>query len=209
MDIDLYQLPIPGDWNLTCPTCRYPLRYLPSHRCPECGRALDMPDIVKPWHRLRAPRFTGDERPVPDFGLVCADCGEPLAGAPADRCPHCRRPFDTRGSRPPGAWFAVKPDLMRGLPVQVVELILVTEFVPHVIRGRHSPFGFEPNLGWFDVSVASEFYFEFLWLMRNEQRRRAADRETDPDATWTCRACAETSPLQFEVCWNCGGPAPA
>ena len=68
MDIDLNTLPIP-DWGLICPKCRYPLVGLPAHRCPECGTEFDMADVVQTWHRLRDPRFTGHELPLPDFGL--------------------------------------------------------------------------------------------------------------------------------------------
>ncbi|RMF77629.1 MAG: hypothetical protein D6744_11140, partial [Planctomycetota bacterium] len=67
MELDVWQLPIP-DWGLTCPRCRYPLRGLPSHRCPECGTDLDMEKLVEPWSRIREPRFDGTQLPIPNFG---------------------------------------------------------------------------------------------------------------------------------------------
>ena len=110
MDIDLNALPIP-DWGIECPTCHYPLVGLPSHRCPECGTEFDMAEVVKPWHRLREPRFTGHERPLPDFGLLCQACRHPLAGAERYECPDCGVPFDVEVMRPRRTWFIVDQSL--------------------------------------------------------------------------------------------------
>ena len=73
-DVDLGRLPIP-DWDLTCPNCRYALKFLPQHRCPECGTVFEMEEVVTTWARVREPGYCGDELPVPDFGLSCERCG--------------------------------------------------------------------------------------------------------------------------------------
>jgi hypothetical protein len=122
MDVDLTQLPIP-DWGLTCPECFYPLKGLPSHRCPECGTTLDMPSLVHTWTRLRAPRFTGEELPLPDFGLHCKRCDAPLVGATEHRCGACDTPFDIYAGYPTQPWFVLDKQLCGDLPVAGVQAL--------------------------------------------------------------------------------------
>ena len=198
MQIDLFELPIP-DWGLSCPTCDYLLRGLPSHRCPECGTRLDMAKLVQTWTRLRAPRFTGAESPFPDLGLSCAACGQPLAGAERAACPGCKQAFDARLLRPAKTWFSVEPEMHRPLPVQMVESILVAEQVPCMVREGRSAFG----VAWWQLMVPSEFYFEFLWLIRRARQQIESERARNHDRRWQCAHCNESNPDGFEVCWNC------
>lgn len=203
MEIDLQQLPIP-DWGLQCPECRYALCGLPTHRCPECGTDIDVPSLVRPWTRLRPPRFTGDELPLPDFGLSCAHCDQDLAGAEGFRCPACREPFDLESLRPPGQWFVLDKDLARELPVSGIQTLLAAELVPHFeaaedgLRRLYGVQSFTPTR----LNVASEFYLDVLWLLEaarkeDEQRRAGILRP------WDCPACGEHNPANFDVCWNC------
>jgi hypothetical protein len=204
MDIDLGQLPIP-DWGLECPTCRYPLRGLPQHRCPECGLEFEMADVVRPWTRLRAPRFTGRELPVPDYGLACRACGSPLAGAPQPACSTCGRPFDLEGQRPAGEWFILGTDLCAGLAIPGVQSLLAAEHVPYApvnemtlaeIWGGQSIL---PTR----LRVPSEFYFDVLWLLRRARQELLALRAAGPRAEWRCANCGEANPGHFDICWNC------
>lgn len=199
VEIDLFELPIP-DWGLCCPRCEYWLKGLPSHRCPECGLDLDIPSIVQSWHRLREPRFTGEELPFPDFGLVCGVCGQPLAGAAERTCPSCGRAFDAPASRPGKAWF-VPDEVLRGymLP-QSMAALLAHEYVPYIIQ-EGPTHGMQP----YDrlLLVASEFYFDVLWLLRREAELTASRSEAGQQTDWSCPSCGEENPHSFEVCWNC------
>ncbi len=203
-DINLNQLPIP-DWGLVCPNCQYPLMGLPSHRCPECGRELIIPELVQSWTRLRPPRFTGNERPLPDFGLDCAHCDHPLAGASADQCPRCDAPFDLAALRPTRDWFPVDADLCRPLPVAGMHMLLVHEHVPHFEERENAlrkVYG-TPSITVSRIMVASEFYFEVLWLIEHARAEFDKARQAAEHDQWHCPHCGEDNPLHFEVCWNC------
>jgi len=203
IDIDLNRLPIP-DWGLRCPKCRYPLVGLPEHRCPECGGAFRMEEVVKPWHRLREPRFTGHELPLPDFGLRCRACGQPLAGASARRCPACGAPFDPEAIRPRRHWFLVDQELCGEVPLAGLEALLAAERVPYTrahgkllseIYGVTQPIGSR-------LLVPREFFFELLWLIRRASAEIARVRQ-EPPQEWVCPGCGEAVPGHFELCWNC------
>ena len=203
MDIDLNVLPIP-DWGLECPRCRYALVGLPSHRCPECGTSLEMADVVKPWHRLREPRFTGHELPLPDFGLLCQACGRALVGARGRECPDCGVGFDPETVRPRQAWFVVDQFLCGEVSLAGLEPLLITERVPHmraVGKLLEEICGIRQVVG-SRLLVPNEFYFEFLWLLRKTAKEVEQVRQ-EPGAPWTCPNCGEEVPGHFSVCWNC------
>ena len=204
MDIALNTLPIP-DWGLLCPTCRYRLKGLPSHRCPECGTDLDIPSLIRPWTRLRPPRFTGEELPLPDFGLECGKCGGLLAGAPARACTDCGETFDPQASRPPREWFILDAILCGSLPIPAVQLLMANETVPHVpvdeksigeIFGGH-------NVLYDRLRAPSEFYFEVLWLLQRAKREMEQVRTTGSRHDWKCSHCGEENPGHFDICWKC------
>ena len=204
MEIDLNSLPIP-DWGLVCPRCRYSLVGLPTHRCPECGTRFEMAEIVKPWHRLRDPRFTGRELPFPDFGLRCRRCERPLAGAPRRQCPHCDTPFNPEQlliSR--GDWFIIDKHLCGEVPLAGLEALLAAELVPHQ---RAAGTLLVEIYGGTDIVgsrllVPREFYFEVLWLIRRTATEMVHTRR-EPGTDWTCPNCGEAVPGHFDVCWQC------
>lgn len=205
MEVDIWQLPIP-DWGLTCSECGYPLDGLPAHRCPECGVAVDMRERVRPWTRVRPPRFTGRDLPIPEWGLACSGCGRPLAGAPSWQCPGCGRVADVGSLRPPGEWFVLDAELCRGIPMSSVQALLAGEHVPHLPIGEKSLgeiYG-GTTLAVTALRVASEFYFDVLALLQQTRRDIAIARMNTPDSDWRCPDCGEDSPAHFEVCWNCG-----
>ena len=200
MEIDLNQLPIP-DWGLVCPSCGYALRGLPSHRCPECGLQFDLPTILPTYARVREPRFTGRELPVPDFGLDCPECGAKLAGARSRVCPVCGELFDPAEFVPIREWFPVRfenPD--EGEP-QALAAILDEHYIPYLLDDRNSAFR-----SWSSLRVSREFFFDYLWLVQRAVRLRLPAAETIPD--WQCPGCSEENPATFEVCWSCGGMRP-
>lgn len=206
MEIDLYQLPIP-DWGLECPKCRYDLRGLPSHRCPECGFKLDMGQIVQTWHRLREPRYTGHELPMPDFGLACRYCRTDLAGATTRECPDCRRRYDPEQFRPRREWFLLDDALCHNIPLAAIETVLATERIPFMRAPDNTLrtiYGVREMIG-SRLQAPNEFYFEVLWTIQHIRAQIAEIHERGEDACWHCAACGEDVPEHFEVCWNCGG----
>jgi len=200
MPVDIHQLPIP-DWGLLCPGCRYPLVGLPSHRCPECGLALRMDEIVPTWAPLRPPEFTGRELPVPDWDLHCRACKAPLTGAASHDCPACGRPCDPDEHRPQRPWFVVDEALARGLSLVIVALELDAAQIPYhpqrntgrldAILGRFAP---GPTL-----LVPSEYSFDVREVVR--RARAAAQTAAGPDRP--CPHCGELCPPNFQLCWNC------
>lgn len=169
MEVDLHQLPIPS-WNLSCPSCGYCVNGLTSHRCPECGREFDMSVMVPTHARLRDPTFTGEESPLLDFGLRCHSCDRPLIGAEDGLCPHCATAFDPTALLPSEPWFGVPAWMRYGVPVEIVALMLDDAFVPYIARHAQNAF----VAGSMQLSVASEFFFDLLYLTR--QRSESANR---------------------------------
>ena len=200
--VDLERLPIP-DWGLHCPGCGYPLRGLPEHRCPECGTRFRVADLVRTWTRLREPRRTGRESPFPDYGLSCAACRSPLAGAREGRCLRCGEPFDPDRLRPRSAWFVIDEALADPLPLATVEVLLAGDRIPFVRLDERQ--AVELYLGSRAIGsrlrVPSEFFFDVLELLT---RTRTAMRQARrPQPPWRCPACGEEVPGHFEQCWNC------
>ena len=209
MEIDLNILPSP-DWGLECPQCRYPLVGLPGHSCPECGTAFDMAGVVKSWHRLREPRFSGHELPLPDFGLLCHACRHPLAGARRRACPDCGAPFDPESIRPRRNWFIVDQGMCGDVSLAGLEPLLAAERVPHMrAHGKllAEIYGVAKIVG-SRLLVPAEFYFELLWLIRDAAKEIEQIRR-EPVTPWTCPNCGEEVPGHFKVCWSCEQPRKA
>jgi len=206
VDIDLEQLPIP-DWGLQCPGCGYPLRGLPSHRCPECGLRISIRELIRPWTRLRNPRVSGNELPVPDWGLTCPTCRRPLRGLPEHRCPQCGEAFDPQAFRPPGQWFVLDAGLCGSLPIAGVQALLAAEAVPYfpvAAKSLAEIYGGQAiNLS--GLRVPSEFFFEVLGLLQAARVEMAAARVKARTSFWICRGCGEENPGHFDICWNCQG----
>ena len=206
MEIDLNRLPIP-DWGVLCSKCRYPLVGLPLHRCPECGTQFEMAELVKPWHRLRDPRFTGHELPLPDFGLLCHACQQPLAGGATFRCPSCGVGFDPEAIRPHRKWFLIDQVTCGDVALAGFEALLGTERVPYVrARGKFLAeiYGVNQIIG-SPLLVPREFFFEVMWLIRQAAQEIQRVRQ-QPGKEWTCPNCGENVPGHFDVCWNCETP---
>jgi len=205
MQVDLDQLPIP-DWGLLCPNCRYPLKGLPSHRCPECGRNFDIRRLVRPWTRLRAPRFTGKELPLPDFGLVCRACGTALAGATRHQCPTCAEPFDPLALQPATEWFVLDARACAPLHILVVQDLLTSEQIPYIPADEASLRELLAGRSLFQnrLRVSSEFFFEVLWLLAAARRELYTARRRRAAGEWHCPYCRQANPGHFEICWNCG-----
>lgn len=201
MDVDLEQLPIP-DWGLRCPTCEYLLKGLPTHRCPECGTALDIQALIRTWTRLRDPWFYGTELPIPDFGLECPGCGRDLAGLGAYSCPDCEADVTPALAAPRREWFLLEKWLCGRFTAPELEILFGNELVPYMSSDEQTVF--EIHLGGGPIGgrlrVPTEFYYDVLWLLRREHRRAPSE---NPDRT--CPSCGEQNPGDFVTCWNCGG----
>ncbi len=159
-----------------------------------------MASLVPSWTRLRDPRFTGRESPLPDFGLACEACGVSLAGAFDRVCGHCGEPFDPTARRPSRPWFVLEPAVYEPLPRALLEMILRDEQVPHLVRPGLSALG----VAGFSVLLPSEFYFECRWLIQRAHQQLAAEEQGGRGEPWRCGLCGEENPAGFERCWNCG-----
>ncbi len=207
-DVDIHALPVP-DFGLTCPRCNYALVGLPEHRCPECGSAFDIEDLIRPYTALRPPEINGRELPVPDLGFSCPDCDALLDGASTHECPTCGRPFDMADFCPSGRWVVAfsSPDSVK---MTCAEMVLRQHLVPILygddeLRKTFGALGatrFGPR-----IEVPRAFYFEARLILRRETARAEAvhadglaEQEVD------CPKCGEGNPATFEVCWNCGQP---
>lgn len=206
MQIDLNQLPIP-DWGLICPRCRYPLRGLPSHRCPQCGTKFDMEQLVQTWHRLRPPRFDGRELPWPDFGLRCRRCDAALAGVERFACAACGTEFDPDAFRPRRDWFILGPESAGRLTMPAVEALFAAEYVPYLRQTTTTMqeiYGGQRVPGQ-RVQIPTEFYFDAMWLLRRaELQMRESAAAAAAAGDWPCASCGEAVPAHFEICWQCG-----
>lgn len=90
-------------------------------------------------------------------------------------------------------------------PIPAVMSLLAAELVPHVpvkektvgeIYGGHS-------MLYDRLRVASEFYFEVLWLLQRARGEMEQARAASGAHDWTCPHCGEQNPGHFEICWNC------
>jgi ssDNA-binding Zn-finger/Zn-ribbon topoisomerase 1 len=203
MTIDLNQLPIPA-WDVQCPKCRYPLAGLPSHRCPECGTTFNIREVIQTWTRLRAPRFTGAELPIPDFGLVCPACKHPAVGWTSRSCPECGRSVEVAEWLPLGQWFVVDQELVGRVHLAAVEALLGAELVPymHVRDAPAREIMMGPRAIGMRLRVPIAFYFDALWLIQQVKAESAGVRE-GRTADWLCADCGEQVPGHFDLCWNC------
>ena len=211
--------PVPS-LDLCCEECEYSLNGLPGDRCPECGAKFSIRELLdreepaefsNDWlsrdadptdHHLkkREPRFSGSQRPLPDFGLFCDKCGWPLAGAPADACPDCGRPFRFQRIIPHGDWVNLGRFISGSLR-PVAKAILYQDEIPYIISGSGlsaiytgiSPMVEERLL------VPREFFFDALHAFAVAAEQASAE----PASDWTCPTCAESVPGGFEICWKC------
>ena len=160
--------------------------------------------------------FDPDAIPVPDLGLACKQCGYPLAGLPAHRCPECGRPFTLEEYLPRGDCPVLIADgqEVRGTK-EIVELLWIYQ-VPFVevsdpVRSAFAQIWPAMTRAPARIGVPRDRYFEAIDLIR---RQRFDEPMPEPPAAvmrqndWQCVKCDETNPSNFDVCWNCGSVAP-
>ena len=153
------------------------------------------------WSNLPAPRYTGAELPIPDFGLACAECGCPLAGWTRFECPDCATPVDLPAMLPDKPMICVyrAPQWDQG---RMVKLILDTNNVPCRLANdalAHA-YGEIPMLtGYNEVLVPRSHYFDALYTLRHDWPEGPAVSADE----WSCPECGERCPGTFELCWNC------
>lgn len=156
-------------------------------------------------HRKRDPTYDGNERPLPDFGLVCADCDAPLSGAEADACPECGSPFDLAALISRGDWVDISPYVPRCLAMLSKRILYEAE-IPYVMDndGLQRLYGGTLPAVSTKLRVPREFFFDALAAFAQAARPHPASVEGE----WVCPACDEEVPAGFEVCWNCGQDHP-
>lgn len=210
--------PIP-DLGLSCPSCGYSLTGLDGNRCPECGKLFflaelleDIQDTGPPAalsaaigdpsdHHVarRRPSFTGNERPLPDFGLECRSCGMELAGATQDDCPSCGKRFDLRSFVPAGEWVCISQFIPDDL-APIVRPLLYDDQVPYLTEADTLENLYWPGPGRTRILVPREFFFDALHALTTA-RSVAAHQKDEGD--WVCPSCDESVPGNFAQCWNC------
>ncbi len=214
--------PIP-DIGLTCEECGYPLTGLTANRCPECGTAFSVREMIEdrssvgavyltqaadpPDHYLkkREPTFTGRERPLPDFGLSCSECGHPLAGVSADVCPGCGLPFDLQAIVPRGDWVNIGRFVPASLSA-IAKTVLYNARIPYTIDNAKMSELYGGSIPFISgkLRVPRSFFFDALYAFAEADEPAPAYAGQD----WTCPVCNKRVPAGFEVCWNCNAPCP-
>ncbi len=216
--------PIP-DIGLVCPVCDYSLTGLLDTRCPECGTRFSVGGLLESqsafepsvpagpgqpsdyYKKRREPMYTGCERPLPDFGLICDACEASLGGAEDDRCPHCGERFDLEAIVPDNEWVDVADFGPRGSP-QIARTILYMAEVPFVAdnAGLDHLYGGVISVFSRRLRVPREFFFDAL---RAFAEARAEEESDVPQrADWICPECGEEVPGEFDLCWSCNTPYP-
>lgn len=145
--------------------------------------------------------------PLPDFGLMCTACGQPLAGARQSACPACGAPFDVPALQPRQKWFILDAEVCGPLPIPGVQVLLAAERVPYFAVSEKTAVEIYGGQGMTvtRLRVPSEFYFEVLWLIRRAREEMEAARAAGESRRWRCPHCGEENPGHFEICWNCEG----
>ncbi len=147
-----------------------------------------------------------------DFGLVCRHCEYPLGGVTRLMCPECGEAIELDDYIPGGA---MPPLYAEGKQVRLTdEIAAVFEryAIPYVEES--SSWGLLPGMtigrlrerG--QLTVARTHYFEAIDLLRRMKLGEAMPPEPpsqeSKEIDWTCPACTEDNPGNFEVCWSCG-----
>jgi len=226
--LDLRQMvatlrPIPPV-GLACPHCGYSLTGLTRNRCPECGRSFYVRYLLERYNAVelqlglgsdppdchvpkRAPVFTGRERPLPDFGLYCPECEQPLAGATGEGCPGCGATLDLLAIPPGGEWA----DISYFVPAEVASIARRT------LYGTQVPYMVELlNHAWhmYDLQTGSTQMVGRLQVPRvyfldaMHALTEAATPDEQPIPRWNCPHCGEQVPAGFEICWKCDADFP-
>jgi len=215
--------PIP-DMGLTCHNCGYSLTGLTGSRCPECGvrfslremfedtsayGAVDLTASADPADahlKRREPAFTGHERPLPDFGLLCGTCESPLKGAADDHCPVCGDHFDSGEFTGNRDWVDIGRYVPRSLSHAVREILYQSQ-VPYLVDNARLQIMYGGKLPFASgaLRVHREFFFDAMFAIAQSVR----PAEPYARRPWACPACGEEVPAGFEICWNCGGAHPS
>ncbi len=208
--------------GLTCPKCGYLLNGLDRNRCPECGKSFyvrqmlegttfvqlhlgigsDPPDAHLP---RRDPQFNGRERPVPEFGLNCPECEQPLVGVADEFCPECGAFLDLPSIPRGGDWVDISRYVLARV-APIARRVLYEARVPYMIGAaeRRALSGFMSNM----ELVATLLVPRVFFLDAMYELTRAAPPEEEHVPRWTCPKCGEDVPAGFEICWNCNADYP-
>lgn len=214
--------PVP-DLGLTCTECGYLLTGLTGSKCPECGTEFsiremleeisqlesvlvpNIPDPLDHHIKRREPDFTGEERPLPDFGLHCRQCEGLLVGAPADTCPFCGLPFDLSAIIPRGDWVDISSFVPKAIQA-LAKTVLYQDEVPFVLDNAGLVQVYGGSIAFIPVRlrIPREFFFDALYVLT----AAAAESSNSVASDWICPSCGEHVPAGFAICWNCSTPYP-
>lgn len=147
--------------------------------------------------------------PVPDLGLRCLRCGYNLAYLTQHRCPECGHAFDIDEHVPAGDFPTVIYNSGEVLLTPEISALLRDYQITYMQRTgpMEAVYTDSPLSGKCKLAVSRDNYFEVIDLLR----RRDCGEEMPPVPSrsssteeWTCKACGEESPGNFDLCWNCG-----
>lgn len=157
-------------------------------------------------------QFDPESLPVPDLGLRCLDCHYELTGLMTHRCPECGRNFTMDEHIPTGDWPTVMVD---------GEAVYVSDPVLEILRAAQIPnlpvkqnsmttYAVSRELsGVARLGVLRESYWDAVHLLTRFARGEPLDLPPPcSDVNWSCKACGESNPGNFELCWQCNADRP-
>jgi len=152
--------------------------------------------------------------PIPDLGLMCQNCGYPLANLTEHRCSECGHPVDMDAHIPEGAFplLIAGGETVKDSP-EVRELFEAYH-IPIMVQNDPLTMVFGEGNKILDrlrpaqpIMVPRDRYFEAIDLIRRwklDEDLPPPPKEFLAHGPWICQACGEENPETFEVCWSCG-----
>ncbi len=159
--------------------------------------------------------FDPDQLPMPDLGAMCRRCGYPLVSVTAHRCPECGWTFALDDLIPPGGWPVVLID-GRAMPITPrVRRILLDAQIPFQDTGILDTLyggrtrGFGPNALRVPRGAYLDAAYELIHAKQDASGLEPERPTPSKGSAWTCPACGEENPSNFEICWRCQENRPA
>lgn len=160
---------------------------------------------------LPRPPRRADEFDCPDTDYPCANCGKLLIDVRKWTCSHCGRAVAPADLLPGHTLIALNREIGRNqtLPVLLMRTALESEGIPN--DAQSSAGSAMSTIGGVELSalrVARSYTFDALAFLAEVREQYGTDDDEENANDWTCDACGEQAPGNFELCWNCSAPRP-